>query len=111
MNKALGVLEQALEALEWADNFHEEGEPVQIQIASAIAALKEAIKQHGYEKYLTDLAQAAALAVKQSRDGSYVGAWVVANQIIKQDAEIAAHRTRILGIKDGVHSMLKEKPE
>jgi uncharacterized protein YecA (UPF0149 family) len=38
------VLEQALEALEWADNFHNEGEPVQVRIAVAIAALEEEIK-------------------------------------------------------------------
>ncbi len=41
------VLEMALEALEWADNFHNEGEPVQVRIAEAIAALKEVIKQQG----------------------------------------------------------------
>lgn len=41
------VLEMALEALEWADNFHNEGEPVQVRIEAAIAALKEVIKQQG----------------------------------------------------------------
>ena len=39
------VMEMALEALEWADNFHNEGEPVQVRVAEAIAALKGAITQ------------------------------------------------------------------
>lgn len=37
------------------------------------------------------LAQAAALAVKQEREGTYQGAGVIANRVMEPDSEVLEH--------------------
>ena len=39
------VMEMALEALEWADNFHNEGEPVQVRVAEAMLSAAPKYKE------------------------------------------------------------------
>lgn len=51
------------------------------------------------------LMQAAAFAIKQHRNDEYIGAGVVANRIMRPDAEVLAHRERIGGIVDFVSKL------
>jgi len=53
------------------------------------------------------LAQTAALAVKQARSECYLGAWNVADTILREGTEVMEHRGRILGIKALVQEIVQ----
>jgi len=51
------------------------------------------------------LAQAAAMAVKQERNGQYIGAWVVADVVMAESPEVLEQRYFILGFADLVQTL------
>lgn len=68
MKPATEILHSAIDALEWADNAHKEGAPIQVSIQTAITELRELLARSSEPSRLADLVLELADAVDNAAD-------------------------------------------